>query len=87
MAAGKALRHHAVERRGHQEGFDAEFEQASGGTWGIVGVQGRQHQVAGQCGLNGDLSRFAVANFADHNDIGVCAQNRTQGVSKGQAGL
>ena len=44
----------------------------------VVGVQRREHEVAGQRGLDGDLRRLAVADLADHDDVGVGAQHRAQ---------
>src|SRR5688572_6897105 len=41
--------------------------------------------MAGQRRLNGDLRRLKIADFADHDDVRVLAQDRAQGVRKGQA--
>ena len=43
--------------------------------------------MTGDRSLDGDGCSFAVTNFADHNDVRVLTQNRTQGVGEGQLGL
>src|SRR5437899_3298065 len=40
--------------------------------------------MAGERRLNGDLRRFLVANFTDHNLVRVVTQNGTQTACKGQ---
>src|SRR5690606_36481646 len=47
---------------------------------GIVGVQRRQHQVAGERGLDRDARGLQVAHLADHDDVRVLAHDRTQRV-------
>ena len=37
-----------------------------------------QHQVPGQRGLDGDLRSFQVANFPEHDHVGVLAQKCAQ---------
>ena len=37
-----------------------------------------EHQVPGQRCLDGDLRGLEITNFADHDDIGILAQNRPQ---------
>ena len=51
------------------------------------GVQRRQHQVAGLRGLDGDLGGLEVADFADHDDVRVLAQEGAQRGGEGQADL
>src|SRR6266516_7358181 len=43
--------------------------------------------MAGQGGLDGDLRRFVVANFADQDHVRVMPQNRTQPAGESQPGL
>src|SRR5262249_5832723 len=45
---------------------------------GVVGVQRTENLVAGERGANGDFGRFEIADFADHDDVRVLPQNRTQ---------
>ena len=51
----------------------------------VVGVQRREHEVAGERRLDGDLRRLAVADLADHDDVGVGAHHRAQAGGERQA--
>ena len=62
----------------------AQTRQRGGG---IVGVQGREHHVAGLCGLDGDVCSFQVTDFTDHDHVRVLTQKRLERSSKGQARL
>ena len=42
-------------------------------------------EVAGQCRLNGDLRRFRIADFADHDAIRIVAQDGAQAAGERQA--
>ena len=48
------------------------------GPRAVVRVERAQHQVPRERGLHGDLRRRHVADFADHDDVRVLPQNRTQ---------
>jgi hypothetical protein len=50
---------------------------------GAVGVQRAQHQVAGQRGLDGDARGLLVADLADHDHVGVGAQEGAQRLGEG----
>ena len=52
-----------------------------------VGVQRRQHEVAGERCLHGDLRRLEVADFADHHDVGILAQDGAQTAREGHLDL
>ena len=45
---------------------------------GVAGVQRREHEVAGERGLDRDVGGLAVADLADHDHVGVGAQHRAQ---------
>ena len=77
-AADEPLRQHAGDRRGDQVRLDAHVEQARQRARGVVRVERREHQVAGERGLERDLDRLAVADLADQDDVGVLAQDRAQ---------
>jgi hypothetical protein len=47
----------------------------------------REHEVAGQRRLDGDLRRLAVADLADHDDVGVGAHHRAQAGGERQPAL
>jgi hypothetical protein len=85
--AHEALRHHADDRRGHQEGLDAHVDETRHGTGGVVGVQRAEHEVAGEGRLDGDLGGLPVADFAHHHHVGVLAQDGAQAGRKGEADL
>jgi hypothetical protein len=40
--------------------------------------------MPGESGLNGNLSSFLVANFTDHDLVGVVAQDGTQTAREGE---
>ena len=44
----------------------------------VVGVQRREHEVAGERRLDRDLRGLAVADLADHDHVGVGADHRAQ---------
>ncbi len=83
----QALRQDADHRRCQQVVFDAHVEQTVDGARGIVGVNGRQHQVTGQRRLHRDLRGFQVADLADHDDVGVLPHDRAQRVGERQIDL
>ena len=47
----------------------------------------REHQVAGQGRLDGDLGHFQVANFADQDDVGRLTQHRAEDLGERQPDL
>src|SRR5439155_2649201 len=46
-----------------------------------------QYEMAGLRGLDRDVSRFQIADFADHDDIGILAQERAERRGEGESGL
>ena len=69
--AHEPLRHHAEQRRGDQIRWHAEVEQPRDRARRIVGMQRRQHEVAGESRLHGHVGGVAIADLADHDDVGV----------------
>ena len=49
------------------------------GAGGVVGVQGREHEVTGEGRLDRDLRGLVVADLTDENHVGVRTQDRSQG--------
>ncbi len=45
---------------------------------GVIGVQCREDQVAGQGGIDGDVGGVAVADLTDHDDVRVLTHGRAQ---------
>ena len=75
----------ARKHRTQQIAFDAEIEQARHGGRRGFGVQRRQHQMPGQGGMNRDMRGFGVADFADHDDVGILADEGAQRRRESQA--
>ena len=59
------------------------------GAWRVVGVQRRQHQVAGQRRLERDVGGLGIADLADHHHVRILTQEAAQhgGVGQGRARL
>ncbi len=85
--ARQALRDDEAHRGGDRVGLHAHVDQARQGLRRIVGVQRGEHQVAGLRRLDGDLGGLEVADLADHDDVGVLAQEGAQRRGEGQAHL
>ena len=79
------LRQNAIQRRNEVVGLDAHVEEAAEHVHHVVGVHGGEHQVSGERGVDGDLRRFGVADFAHHDLVGIVTQNRAQAAGEGQA--
>ena len=70
----QTLRQHAAQRRRQQERLYAHVDQSRDGRARCVGMQRRQHQMARQARLNGDLGGFAITDFTDNDDIRIMAK-------------
>src|ERR1019366_269838 len=79
------LRQNAVQRRNEVVGLDSHVEEAAQHVYHVVGVDGGEHQVSGQRGVNGNLRRLGVADFSHHDLVGIVTQNRAQAAGKGQS--
>ena len=85
--ARQALRDDQAHRGRDGIGLHAHVDQARQRLRRVVGVQGREHQVAGLRGLDGDFRGFEVADFADHHHVRILAQEGAQRRGEGQAHL
>ena len=85
--AQEALRDDPVQCRDEIIGLHAHMDESPDDVQHVVGVDRCQYQVPCQCRLNGDLSRFRIPNFSDHNLVWVVSQDRTQPAGKRQAFL
>src|SRR5258708_24792533 len=83
--AHQALGHDAIERGNKVIWLDAHIDEAADDVGNVVSVHGGENQVAGERGLDGDLRGFLVANFANHDLVGVVAQNVAQAAREGQS--
>ena len=50
-------------------------------------MQRGEDEVAGERGADGDIRRLAVANFADHDDVGILTDDVPQPRREGQPDL
>src|ERR1051325_9458596 len=85
--ANKALRHDRLDGGGDEKWLDAHVDQTGECAWGVVRVQRRKNQVTRQRSANGNLRRFEVANFADHDDVRILAKNMAQAHRKRQSDI
>nr|GFD54437.1 hypothetical protein [Tanacetum cinerariifolium] len=72
------LGQNAFDGRRDQVALDPHVEQTGDTRRRAVGVQGGQHQVAGERGLDRDATGFQVAHLADHDDVRVLAHDGAQ---------
>ena len=77
------LRDHRAQRRLQEKAFDAEIDQPRHGGGRGLGVQRRQHEMAGQRRMDGDMRGLGVADFADHDHVGVLTN---EGAHRGREG-
>ena len=76
--AHEALGEQAHERRRDEERLDPHVDEARDAAGGVVRVDGREHEVTGERRGDRDLGRLAIADLADHDDVGIVAQERAQ---------
>ncbi|MPM25974.1 hypothetical protein SDC9_72475 [bioreactor metagenome] len=75
------------EQRGrYQERLDAHVDEPYGGAGGVVGVEGREDEVPGQGGPDGELGRLSVPDFSHHYFVGVLAEDGPEGAVEGESG-
>ena len=74
QAARQALGDDQAHRGRNGVRLHAHVDQTGEGLRRIVRVQRGEHQVAGLRRLDGDFGSLEVADFADHDDVGVLAQ-------------
>src|ERR1044072_2028276 len=78
------LSQHAVQRRNEVIRLDSHVEESANNVNDVVGVDGREYQVARERRLNGYLRGLGVADFTDHYLVRVVAQYAAKTASKGQ---
>src|SRR6185503_12893925 len=78
------LSQHAVQRRNEVVRLDSHVEESANNVNDVVGVDGREYQMARQRGLNGYLRSFGVADFTDHYLVRVVTQYAAKTASEGQ---
>ena len=82
--AHESLRDKCLHNRCKQERFDVHIEQARDAAHGVVRVQRAEDKVTGHRRANGDVRRFDIANFSDHDDVRILSQNVAQTFGKRQ---
>jgi len=70
--------------RAHEEGLDLHLDEAGDRARRVVGVDGREHEVAGERRVDRDLRRLLVADLADHDDVRVLPEERAQRAREGE---
>src|SRR5712692_7181927 len=83
--ANEPLRHDAVESGDKVVRLDAHIDEAADDVGHVVGMDSGENEVAGEGRLDGDLRGFLVANFADHDLVGVVTQDGAQASREGEA--
>src|SRR3546814_2582485 len=76
--AHKALRKDGAEGRGQKKRLHFQIFKARYRADRIIGVDGREDEVAGERGLPRDVGGLAIADFTDHHAVRILAQNRAQ---------
>src|SRR5262245_36775973 len=76
--ADQPLSENAVEGRNEIIRLDAHINKAPDHVNDVVGVNGGEDQAAGERGVDGDLRGLLVADFADHDLVGVVTQDAAQ---------
>jgi hypothetical protein len=85
--ADEALGDGADEGGADEEGFDAHFEEPGNGGDAVVGMEGREDEVAGLGGADGYFGGFGIADFADEDDIGVMTEDGAEAAGEGEADI
>ena len=80
----KSLRDDASKAGGNQVRSDAHILQTVDGRYRVLGMNGRDHEMAGHCGAHRYLCSLAVTDLADTDDVGVLSQDRTETVGECQ---
>ena len=73
--AHESLCQDAVQRGNKIVGFHADVQEASDHVDDVIRVDGGKYQVAGERRVDGDLGRLGVADFADHDLVGIVTQD------------
>ena len=74
--ANQPLRHHRLQRRRNQKRLCAHVRHAPQRFNRVIGMDGRQHHMPRETGLQTDIQRFRVAHFAHQHHVRVLPQKR-----------
>src|SRR6266545_4852521 len=81
------LGEHALERRGDQVRLDLQVREPGDSARRIVRVEGREYEMPGESGLDGERGGLVVPHLADHHDVRVLAQDTPERTSERHARL
>ena len=76
--AHEPLGQDALERRRDEVRLDLEVHEPGDGARGVVGMQGGEREMSRERCLHGDRRGLPVPHLADHQDIGILAQDAAQ---------
>ena len=82
--AHQPLREHADQGGADQEAGHSQVGEPGHGRGGVVRVERREHQVAGQRRLHRHLRGFRVPDLPHHQDVRVLAQDAPDGGGEGE---
>ena len=87
--AHEPLGDHGAQRRFQQKASTPRSSRRGIAAAADLGVQRRQHEMAGQRRVNGDIRGLGVAHFADHDDVWILANEGAHrgGESEADRGL
>lgn len=72
------LGYHQLERGSQQITGNPQMPQTDQRVGGGIGMQGRQHQMAGLRRFDGNLCGFGIADFANHDHVRILTQQGAQ---------
>lgn len=81
--ADESLGHDEVYRRCDEERLDAHVDKAYDGGGGVVRVERAEDQVTREGRSYGQFRGFAVADFANHDHVGILSEQGAQGCGEG----
>ena len=81
-AAHEALGAGEDHRGGNQERRDAHVVEARDGARRVIAMHRAQHLVPRERGFDGDFGGLGVADFADHDDVRVLAEDGAERVGE-----
>src|SRR5882724_5822352 len=71
----QTLRHDAIKSGNEVVWLDTHVDKAADDVGDVVRMNGCENQVPSKSGLNSDLRGFLIADFADHDFVGIVPQD------------
>ena len=85
--AHQTLGQHGYQRGADEVVFHAHVGESCDSAGGVVGMERRKNEVAGEGGADGDVGGFAVADFTNHDHVGILAHNMADAGGERQSDL